>query len=131
MANSDNNGVYVNAGTVSYQLEVSRELNQYSTEDSQYLTGLPTGASVLAPNQLWYGVFIWAKNQTKAAQRTTPNFVIQDTEGNRYFPVAIRRTMNPYVWTSETLQPGEIEPLPDTTASFGPTQGGLLLFEPS
>ena len=123
---SENNGVYVDAGPVTYQLEVSRELNQYSTEDSQYLSGLPAGSSSLSPTQLWYGVFLWAKNQTKQAQMTSGNFDIVDTQGAHYHPIAIE---NPYAWTAQRLGPNGIEPGPDTTASFGPTQGGLLLFK--
>jgi hypothetical protein len=128
-AQAENNGVYVNAGPITYQLEVSRELNQYSVEDSQYLAGVSGASRTLAANQLWYGVFLWAKNQNKASAPTTANFVIQDTEGHRYYPLAVPHTLNPYVWTAQTLAAGAIEPGPDTTASFGPTQGGLLLFK--
>jgi hypothetical protein len=128
-ASAENNGVYVNAGPVTYQLQVSRALNQYATEDSQYLAGLPAGAASLGPNQLWYGVFLWAKNQQKVPEKTATNFVLIDTEGNHYYPVPLNRALNPYVWTSQTLNPGGIEPGPDTTASFGPTQGELLLFK--
>jgi hypothetical protein len=37
--------------------------------------------------------------------------------------------LNPYAWTAQTLQPLGTEPAPDTTASFGPTQGAELLFK--
>ena len=124
-----NNGVYVNAGPITYQLEISRELNQYSTEDSQYIRGLSGGASTLAPNQIWYGVFLWAKNQTKRAHVTAGNFDIVDTQGNHYSPVTLNPSANPYAWTSQLLAPSSVEPGPDTTASFGPTQGALLLFK--
>lgn len=123
---SENNGVYVEAGPITYQLEVSRELNQYSTEDSQYVAGLSPADSKLSASQLWYGVFLWAKNQTKRPQTTSDNFDIVDTEGTHYYPLTVS---NPYAWKSETLAPGAIEPGADTTASFGPTQGGLLLFK--
>lgn len=127
---SENNGVYVTAGPITYQLEISRLLNQYSTEDRQYVNGLPAGTSSrLAPDQLWYGVFLWAKNQTSRTQTTTDNFQIVDTEGNKYFPVAVNSSSNGYAWTAQTLHPGATEPAPDTLASFGPTQGGLLLFK--
>jgi hypothetical protein len=33
------------------------------------------------------------------------------------------------VWKSETLPPGAVEPAPNTTAGYGPTQGGMLLFK--
>ena len=131
-ASAQNNGVYVDGGPITYQLEISRELNQYSTEDSQYIRGLGAGTSTtLAPSQIWYGVFLWAKNQTRQAHDTAPptNIDIVDTQGNHYYPVAISSSANPYAWTSMRLGPNSIEPAPDTTASFGPTQGGLLLFK--
>jgi hypothetical protein len=127
---AENDGVYVNAGPVTYQLQISRELNQYATGDSQYVAGLPPGtSSTLTPSQLWYGVFLWAKNQTKRPQMTSANIDIVDTENKRYYPVTVNPALNPYVWRAQTLQPGGTEPAPDTTASFGPTQGGLLLFK--
>ena len=33
-ATAENNGYYVRAGDVTYQLQISRELNPFSTEDS-------------------------------------------------------------------------------------------------
>ena len=125
----ENDGVYVTAGPVTYQLQVSRELNQYATEDSQYLKGLPTGQQALSANQEWYAVFLWAKNQTKQPEITTDNFDIVDTQGNKYYPMAVNPSVNLYAWKPQKLSPGAIEPGPDTTASFGPTQGGLLLFK--
>ena len=129
-SSAENNGVYVDAGPVTYQLQVSRELNQYSTEDAQYIRGLAAGTSTtLSPTQIWYAVFLWAKNQTRKPHTTSDNFDIVDTEGNHYYPVAINPTVNAYAWTSQRLGPNGIEPGPDTQASFGPTQGGLLLFK--
>lgn len=126
----ENNGVYVTAGPITYQLQISRQLNQYATEDRQYVAGLPSGTSAtLSPTQLWYGVFLWAKNQTNRPQKTTDNFDIVDTQGDHYYPIAVNPSLNPYAWTAESLPPGQTEPAPDTAASFGPTQGGLLLFK--
>jgi hypothetical protein len=125
-ADANNIGTYVKAGPVTYQLEVSRELNPYASEDSGYLTGLPKTDATLAPDQEWLGVFMWAKNTTKQDQKTTAAFDVVDTQGVVYRPVFFN---NPYVWTSRTLQPGAIEPQPNTTAGYGPTQGGLLLFK--
>jgi hypothetical protein len=128
-ADANNNGFYVDGGPITYQLEVSRELNQYGTEDSQYVKGLPAGTTPPTPSQLWYGVFLWAKNQTSQPQTTTDSFDIVDTQGNRYTPLKLDPNVNGYAWTSQRLQPLGIEPGPDTTASTGPTQGGLLLFK--
>jgi hypothetical protein len=127
---SENNGVYITAGPITYQLQISRELNQFSTEDRQYVAGLPVGtSSTLTPTQLWYGVFMWAKNQTDKTHLTSGNFDIVDTQGNRYYPVPVNRVLNPFAWTAQSLHPEATEPALDTTASWGPTQGGLLLFK--
>jgi hypothetical protein len=124
-----NNGVYVHAGPITYQLQVSRELNPFTTEDRQYLAGVPSGQGSIGANELWYGVFLWAKNQTHQPQPTSDRVDIVDSSGGRYFPIRLDTTANPYAWTSQTLAPAAIEPAPNTTASFGPTQGGLLLFK--
>jgi hypothetical protein len=125
-----NNGVYVIAGSITYQLEVSRELNPYSIEDRQYLVGLPSGETPtgLTANQLWYGVFLWAKNQTQKTS-STGSVDIVDSSGNHYYPIQLNPQINAYAWTKQVLEPGAIEPAPGSVASDGPTQGGLLLFK--
>jgi hypothetical protein len=126
---AENDGVYVTAGPLTYQLQVSRQLNPYSTEDSQYVKGLPVADATLRPTQLWYGVFMWAKNQTKRYHVTTNNFDIVDTDGTHYYPLPVNPVLNGYAWQAQPLAPGAVQPGPDTQASFGPTQGGLLLFK--
>jgi hypothetical protein len=128
-SSAENNGVYVQAGPITYQLEISRQLNQYSTEDSQYVKGVPAGESSIAANQLWYGVFLWAKNQTNQPQRTAANIDIVDTTGTEYHPIPLNTSLNEFAWTPQTLAPGAIEPTAGTVAANGPTQGGLLLFK--
>lgn len=130
-ADPENFGVYVSANRITYQLELSRELNGYSTEDAQYLEGLPAGITAPTPDEEWYAVFMWAWNQNKHALPTAPatDFDIVDTQGNMYHPEPLNPSMNPYAWTSQTLQPHATEPGPDTTASFGPTGGQVLIFK--
>lgn len=130
-SSAENNGVYIQAGPITYQLEVSRQLNPYATEDSQYVKGVPTGQGSVSANQLWYGVFLWAKNQTNSPQRTArvSQFDILDTVGNHYHPIVLNTSANPFAWGSEVLAPGAVEPGPGTIAADGPTQGSLLLFK--
>jgi hypothetical protein len=128
-ANANNNGAYIQAGQVTYQLQVSRVLNQYVTEDHQYLSGLPAGTSAPAPDQTWYGVFLWAKNGTNQPRQTAGTFDIVDTSGNHYYPLQLNPSLNLYAWSPQVLAPLETEPAPNTTASFGPTQGSMLLFK--
>jgi hypothetical protein len=128
-ADANNNGNYVRAGTMTYQLQVSRELNQYSPEDSEYIKGLPKGETKLAGNQLWYGVFMWAKNETNHTLSTTDNFDIVDTQGNKYYPVKLNVGANPFAWSAQPLAPGAVEPNPTSLAGYGPTGGRLVLFK--
>ena len=130
-ADPENFGVYVYAGPITYQMQLSRELNGFSTEDSQYLEGLPKGTPAPTATEEWYAVFMWAWNQTKQPQYTAPlsAFDIVDTQGTTYHPYPINPAANPYQWTSQLLPPKGTEPEPDTTAYFGPTQGQLLVFK--
>jgi hypothetical protein len=124
---ADNEGVYVDGGQVSYQVQVSRQLNPYNSEDVGYLKGV--SATPPKADEEWFAVFLWAKNESHSNQTTTNSFDITDTQGNRYYPVAVDPALNPYAWSAQTLQPLGTEPAPDTTASFGPTQGAELLFK--
>ena len=128
-SSSENDGVYVDAGPITYQLQISRQLNQYAVEDRQYLAGLPVGQGTLTPSQFWYGVFLWAKNQTDQNHPTADKFTLVDTNGDVYHPIPLNAELNGYAWTQQILSPSAIEPAPNTTASFGPTQGGLVLFK--
>lgn len=120
---------YVDAGPLTYQVQLSRELNQYAPEDREYLNSVPAGKSTLASNQLWFAIFLWAKNFTKRPHTTTTDFDIVDTQGNRYYPVQLNPQYNPFAWAAQTLVPLGQEPAPDTVAYFGPTQGQELLFK--
>jgi hypothetical protein len=124
---ADENNIYVWAGPVTYQVQVTRALNPFATEDAQYLAGIPKAQSIPA-NQLWFGVFLWAKNQSGHTATSTDHFTITDSSGTVYHSWPLNPQVNPFAWNSEQLQPDGTEPAPDTTASYGPTQGGLVLF---
>jgi hypothetical protein len=129
--NADSSGLYTRAGELTYQVQISRELNQYSTEDMQYLQGLPPGTIPPAPDEEWFAVFMWAKNFTDRSHTTlsTADFSIIDTQGNTYRPIAINPTRNLLAWTAQTLRPQDSEPAPDTPAFYSPSQGAELLFK--
>jgi hypothetical protein len=125
---ADGNQLYVYAGPMTYQVQITRALNPYSTEDVGYLAGVPDAQS-LPPSDLWFGVFLWAKNQTKHYLTTSDTFDIVDSSGTVYHPVTLNPSINQYAWTAQRLAPDGVEPTPDTTAADGPTQGGLILFK--
>jgi hypothetical protein len=124
---ADNEGEYFYAGPITYQVQLSRELNPFDVEDKEYINGANT--TLPKPDEEFFAIFLWAKNQTDATHTTADTFSLTDTQGNRYYPIAINPRVNPYAWTPQSLEPQATQPAPDSTASFGPTQGGLLLFK--
>ena len=46
---ADSEAIYVNVGQLKYQVQFSRELNPYDTEDSAYLEGLSPATVALTP----------------------------------------------------------------------------------
>jgi hypothetical protein len=129
VGNEANDGSYIQAGPITYQLEISRELNPYSVQDAPYVKGLPAGYTSPTANQLWYGVFLWAKNQHHKAYRTSDNFEIVDSQGDVYRPIKLNTALNPWAWTSQLLQKNDTEPGENSVQSEGESQGGLLLFK--
>ena len=122
-ADANNDGAYVDAGPITYQLQVSRQLNPYATEDKQYLTGLPAGTTQPKPDEMWYGVFLQAKNQTEAAAKSTDTFDIVDTQGNKYYPLQLNASQNPYAWQSTTLEPSAGSRSPTRRRASAPHRG--------
>src|ERR1700743_1658045 len=84
VGSEENNGEYIQAGPITYQLQISRELNQYSVQEGPHVQGLPQGYTLPNPDEFWYGVFLWAKNQHHHPYKTSDNFKIVDTQGNVY-----------------------------------------------
>ena len=96
-------GTYVQVGPLSYQVQISRYLNPGDIEDKAYLSGLPAGTQVDQKGQLWFGVFIRIKNYSKQTQIPPPSsgYVIDDTEGDQFHPVALNRKLNWYAYKPE------------------------------
>lgn len=122
-------GLYVDAGPITYQVQISRQLNPYSYEDHQYLLGVPKSVSPPGPDQLWFAVFLWAKNQTRKTHMLSDHITLTDSLGNTYHPIPLNTRVNLLAWVAKPLPPGATEPGPDTAASTDPAQGSELLFK--
>jgi hypothetical protein len=120
-------GFYVDAGKITYQVQISRELNPYDSEDKTYILGAPD--PTLTPDQEWLGVFLWAKNQSKTNATTSDDITVTDTQGNVYYPVKLNPAENDLAWTAQLLRPQQTEPMEDTPASYDLAQGAELLFK--
>ncbi len=128
-ANANNDGAYVDAGPITYQLQVSRQLNPWDIEDREYFGGVSNPTTTLTPDQLWYGVFLRAQNQTDSRGSSTDSFDIIDTQGHIYHPVQVDSNINPYTWQPQQLNASQQQPNLGSTPFYGPTQGELVLFK--
>lgn len=122
------NEPYFNVGQVTYQVQLARVLNPFTTDDVPYLAGV-SQAQDLKPTQLWYGVFLWAKNQSTTSQRTADRFELADSGGTVFQPTPLNASTNPFAWTSESLGQNNIEPAADSIAGNGSPGGSLVLFK--
>ena len=119
---------YFWSGPITYQVQISRQLNPFDSYDVQYLSGVK-GAQSLGPQQFWFGVFLWAKNQSGHNATTADRFEIVDSAGNVYQPTPLSAGTNPFAWTQQTLSPNAVEPVADSAPSTSSPGGGLILFK--
>jgi hypothetical protein len=124
------NAPYLDVGPLVYEVQISRELNPYDVEDSSYLVGLTPAQRHLAPGQEWFGVFLQVYNNTEAPHLAAPpaTLKISDTQKNVYIPIEPDAT-NPFAYRAGVVPAKSRVPAPNTVASFGPTQGALLLYK--
>jgi hypothetical protein len=125
---SGQNAPYLNVGPLIYEVQLSRELNPYDTEDSTYLSGLTPAQQKLGPGEEWFGVFLQVYNETSTAHAATTDISISDTQENVYTPIVPALT-NEFAYRGGLIPPKGRIPALDTTAANGPTQGALMLFK--
>jgi hypothetical protein len=122
------NAPYLDVGPLVYEVQLSRELNPYTTEDAAYLQGLSPAQQKLAPGQEWFGVFLQVYNNSSNALPASTDLTITDTQGNRYTPV-VPSAANQFAYHGGSVPGDGRLPIADSIASQGTTQGALLLFK--
>ncbi len=125
---SGQNAPYLNVGPLTYEVQLSRQLNPADTEDASYLTGLTPAQRLLRPGQEWFAVFLQVYNESSAPHPATTNLTISDTERNVYSPIVPAFT-NEFAYRGGLLASKGRIPALNTVAANGPTQGALLLFK--
>ncbi len=126
---ADNEGVYLDVGPLAYQIQISRQLNPKDIEDRNYFVGLDPAQAKLAPDEVWFGVFMRVQNTSRHSQPASNDFEITDTLEKVYSPVPIAST-NPFVYKARDVGPGQLLPSTGSAAGSGPVgQGALLLFK--
>jgi hypothetical protein len=122
------NAPYLNVGPLSYEVQLSRQLSPFDTEDAPYLEGLTAIQSALTAEQEWLGVFLQVYNNTATGEPAATALTISDTQGNVYSPV-MPAAMNPFTYRAGTVPAKGRLPIPDSIAAAAPTQGALLLYK--
>lgn len=121
-------GTYVTAGDLQYQVQISRQLNRFDFEDRDYLTGLPSGEA-LASGEQYFAVFVRVFNRTKQDHESASQFVIRDTTGKEYQPITLDTNINRTAYHPALVHGGDQIPVPGSLARENLTQGGLVLFK--
>jgi hypothetical protein len=126
---AETEGLYLNIGSLNYQVQISRQLNAADVQDRSYLEGVPAAERALKPDEVWFGVFLRVENETGVAQPPSDDIQIVDTQDEVFRPVALDLT-DPFAYRSAELVPAhEVVPLRDTPAFDTPIRGSLILFK--
>jgi|RhiMethySRZTD1v2_1073278.scaffolds.fasta_scaffold553955_2 hypothetical protein len=127
---ADTEGLYLDINGLKYQIQMSRYLNPNDVEDREYLIGLPEGTAELAPDEIYFGVWVRVENASEDETRPAANrWEIHDTQDNVYRPLPVDGDINPFVFEPVDVPPKTVIPLSSSAAGQGPTQGLLLLFK--
>jgi hypothetical protein len=127
---AETEGIYLDVGGLTYQVQLSRFLNPGDVEDKEYLVGLPEGVPAQLPgDEIWFGVWMRVKNYTDETQPPTSTFMISDTEDNEFLPIPQNPAINPFVYDPQPIPlGGGVLPPAGSAAASGPIQGSLILF---
>ena len=127
---AETEGLYVTAGGLKYQVQLSRELNPVNPEDRELLKEVPEDVEPPGPNQLWFGVWLRVENDRSTPRRTAEEFEIKDTVGNTYEPIEIEPEDRIVAYEPTVLGGDELYPQAGSLAAqHGPKDGALLLFK--
>jgi hypothetical protein len=127
---AETEGIFLNVGPMKYQVQISRQLNpQAIAEDRTFIQDVSPGQAKLAPDELWFAVFVRVENPTDRAQTPASGYTITDTEGNTYHPVTIGKG-NPFAYTTAPIpRKSEIPSADSVAAQVGSIGGMELLFK--
>ncbi len=119
---------YLYVGPLIYEVQLSRELNPYNSEDAAYLAGLTPAQRKLEPSEEWFAVFVQVYNETSQPHPASDSFTVSDTQENIYTPL-VPSTINQFAYRAGMVPANNQLPLPGTIADEDPAQGLVLLYK--
>jgi hypothetical protein len=126
-AEGETEAIYLELGGLQYQVQISRQLNQFDVEDRYYIQGATGADTPLGGDDTWFGVFVRVFNDGTEVRQATTDFEIHDTQDNVYEPVPLDET-NVFRYQATRLAENQMIPTPGSVAFNTPIRGSLLLF---
>jgi hypothetical protein len=130
-AHGEGEGSYIQAGSLIYQVQMSRELNPANIEDVEYLEGLPADEPPLRGDEEWFGVWLRVQNATDEDHVSATEFRVVDTLGTEYETIVLPAT-NPFSYQAQSVKNENdatpVYPDPESGAGGGPIKGSMILF---
>jgi hypothetical protein len=116
-------GEVVKIGGLKYSVIFSRFLNPNDNEDAAYLKGLAPAQN----EKNYFGVFLQVKNPTHETLTLVPELTITDSDGQKFESIETESEFE--FQFGAKITENEWQPELDTTASSGPIQGSVVVFE--
>jgi hypothetical protein len=105
-----------------FNVQITRELNPFDTEDKAYLVG----QKQLGPDQYYLGVFMRVQNEGDASVQVPTDLSVVDTVGDTFKPLPSDSLFA--LKLGDTLHAGDQLPEGESVAANGPIQGSMVLF---
>jgi hypothetical protein len=124
-----NEGIYFDAGNLKYQVQNTRQLNPTNAFDSELMMGIAPKVLAKRPDELWFATFLRVENETGNPQLRARNFVIRDTNGDKFYPVAINPAANSFAYTPGLIAANSAYPNINSIPGQTDLNGKMLLFK--
>lgn len=124
-----NEGIYFHSGPLTYQVQITRQLDPRQAMDAQLMQGLSPKNRAKAPDELWYATFLRIENQTNYVQLPATEFVVNDTNGDVFKPVPVNAAANSFAYVSSPLGAGDTYPNINSIPGQIDINGKMLLFK--
>jgi hypothetical protein len=130
-----NEGIYVEAGSLKYQVQITRQLNPSQPMDRELLQGIAPAQRIKKPNELWYATFLRIENETSNTLTSASQFIVRDTNGEIFRPIPVNPAANSFAYVSGPILGGDSNPAattyPNINSIPGQTDinGKMLLFK--
>lgn len=121
-ANQVTEGQGIKLDDLLFNVQITRELNPFDTEDKAYLVG----QKPLGPDQYYLGVFMRIDNEGDAAAQVPTDMSVVDTVGDTFKPLPSKSLFA--LKLGDTLHGGDQLPEGESVAANGPIQGSMVLF---